>query len=55
MRNKDLGFSTDAIIEVNTLRDDKSLVLAQKIKQLVGVERVAMQWFPVMGQSHMVY
>ncbi|SFC10444.1 ABC transporter permease [Spirosoma endophyticum] len=54
MRNKDLGFSTDAIIEVNTLRDDKSLVLAQKIKQLAGVERVAMQWFPVMGQSHMV-
>lgn len=54
MRNKDLGFSTDAIIEVNTLRDDKSLVLAHKIKQLAGVERVAMQWFPVMGQSHMV-
>ncbi|MFD2933675.1 permease prefix domain 2-containing transporter [Spirosoma flavum] len=54
MRNKDLGFSTDAIIEVHTLRDDKSLVLAQKIKQLSGVERVTMQWFPPMGTSYMM-
>ncbi len=54
IRNKDLGFSTDAIMEVHTLRDDKSLVLAQKIKQLSGVERVTMQWFPPMGRSYMV-
>ncbi|GAB3031794.1 ABC transporter permease [Spirosoma pulveris] len=54
MRNKDLGFSTDAIIEVNTLRDDKSLVLAERIKKLADVDQVTMQWFPPMGQSYMV-
>ena len=54
MRNKDLGFSTDAVIEVHTLRDDKSLVLAQQIKQLSGVERVSMEWFPPMGQGYMM-
>ncbi|GAB4017247.1 permease prefix domain 2-containing transporter [Spirosoma koreense] len=54
MRNKDLGFSTNAIIEINTLRDDRSLVLAQKIKQLSGVERVTMEWFPPMGNSYMM-
>ncbi|WP_232073964.1 permease prefix domain 2-containing transporter [Spirosoma aureum] len=54
MRNKDLGFSTDAIIDVHTLHDDKSRVLAQKIKQLADVDRVTMQWFPPMGQSYMV-
>ena len=54
MRNKDLGFSTDAIIEVHTLHDDKSLVLAEKIRQLAGVERATLQWFPPMGDSYMV-
>ncbi|GAB4014154.1 ABC transporter permease [Spirosoma migulaei] len=54
MRNKDLGFSTDAVIEVHTRHDDKSLVLAQKIKQLSGVERATLQWFPPMGQAYMV-
>ncbi|WP_332368008.1 permease prefix domain 2-containing transporter [Spirosoma telluris] len=54
MRNKDLGFTTDAVIEVHTLRDDRSLVLAQKIRQLAGVERATLQWFPPMGQAYMV-
>ncbi len=54
MRNKSLGFSTDAIIEVRTEHDDKSLVLADKISQLSDVERVTMQWFPPMGDAHMV-
>ncbi|WP_338875974.1 permease prefix domain 2-containing transporter [Spirosoma sp. SC4-14] len=54
MRNKDLGFSTDATIEVRTLWDEKSQVLAQKIKQLAGVERITMEWFPPMGSSYMV-
>ncbi|MVM32564.1 FtsX-like permease family protein [Spirosoma sp. HMF4905] len=54
MRNKDLGFSTDAIIEVHTLRDEKSLVLANKIRQLAGVEMATLQWFPPMGQAYMV-
>ena len=54
MRDKDLGFSTDALLEVHTLHDDKSLVLAQKIRQLSGVEQITMEWFPPMGQSYMV-
>lgn len=54
MRNKDLGFSTDAVIEVNTLHDDKSLVLADKIRHLAGVEQTTLQWFPPMGQAYMV-
>ena len=54
MRHKDLGFSTDALLEVHTLHDDKSLVLAQKIRQLSDVEQVTMEWFPPMGQSYMV-
>jgi putative ABC transport system permease protein len=54
MRNKDLGFSTNAIISIRPGRDDKGLVLAQKIKQLAGVERVTMEWFPPMGEAFMV-
>lgn len=54
IRHKDLGFKTDAIVLVNTERDDKSAVLAQKIRQLSGVEDVTMQWFAPMGENYMV-
>ncbi|MGV3557081.1 ABC transporter permease [Larkinella arboricola] len=54
IRSKDLGFTTDAIIEVNSGRAGKTELLAEKIKQLSGVERVAKQWFPPMGMSYMM-
>ncbi|MFD2573042.1 permease prefix domain 2-containing transporter [Spirosoma soli] len=54
MRTKDLGFSTDAIISLQTGRLGKSDVLAQKLKQLSEVDRVTMEWFPPMGESYMV-
>ncbi|QMW06996.1 ABC transporter permease [Spirosoma foliorum] len=54
MRNADLGFSTNAIIEVHTHHDDKSLVLAEKIRNLAGVEQITLQWFPPMGSAYMV-
>ncbi|MFC5407918.1 ABC transporter permease [Larkinella bovis] len=54
IRNKDLGFSTAAIIEVKSGRAGKTEVLAEKIKTLSGVERVAKQWFPPMGMSYML-
>jgi putative ABC transport system permease protein len=54
IRNKELGFSTDAIISIDAARAGKSDVLAQKIKQLAGVDRVSMQWFPPMGMSYMI-
>jgi hypothetical protein len=56
MRNKDLGFSTDAIVSLQTgrLGKGKSEVLAQKIRQLSDVERVTMEWFPPMGESYMM-
>ncbi|SOD79053.1 ABC transporter permease [Spirosoma fluviale] len=54
MRNKDLGFSTNAIVSIRPGWGDKGPVLAQKIKQLAGVERVTMEWFPPMGQAFMV-
>ncbi|GAB3995479.1 ABC transporter permease [Spirosoma daeguense] len=56
MRDKDLGFSTNAIISIRPPWNDKGNgpVLAQKIKQLAGVEGVTMEWFPPMGESHMV-
>ena len=54
MRGKDLGFSTDAIISLNTGRLGKGDVLAQKIKQFSDVERVTMEWFPPMGQAYMM-
>lgn len=44
MRNKDLGFSADQVIMINTKHDDKSLVLAEKVRQIAGVKQVAMQW-----------
>ena len=54
MREKDLGFSTDAILEIAAGRAGKTDVLAGKIKGLAGVERVAMQWFPPMGEAYMM-
>ncbi|GAB2592795.1 permease prefix domain 2-containing transporter [Spirosoma areae] len=55
MRNKDLGFSTNAIVSIRPAGGDgKGPVLAQKLKQLAGVERVTMEWFPPMGESYMV-
>ncbi len=60
MRNKDLGFSTNAIVSIRpdgSIRpsggNDKGPVLAQKFKQLTGVERVTMEWFPPMGDAFM--
>jgi len=47
IRGKDLGFSTDAIITVETPRGDslsKARVAAEKIKQLSGVNKVALAW-----------
>ncbi|WP_420149454.1 permease prefix domain 2-containing transporter [Spirosoma sp.] len=54
MRNKDRGFSTDAIVSIRPPWGDKGPVLAQKIRQLSGVEGVTREWFPPMGDSHMV-
>ncbi|MBD2755050.1 ABC transporter permease [Spirosoma validum] len=54
MRNKDRGFSTDAIVSIRPPQTDKGPVLAQKIKQLSNVEGVTMEWFPPMGDAYMV-
>lgn len=54
MREKDLGFSTNAILEITAGRAGKTDVLTGKMKGLAGVERVAMQWFPPMGESYMM-
>ncbi|MGA0555197.1 permease prefix domain 2-containing transporter [Larkinella sp. VNQ87] len=54
IRNKDLGFSTDAIIEIKSGRAGKTDILKEKISQLSGVERVTKQWFPPMGMSYMM-
>lgn len=54
IRDKDLGFSADAVVLVSTPRDEKSAVLAQAIRQVPGVDRVAMQWFPPMGEGYML-
>ena len=54
MRNTDLGFSTDAIISLHTGRLGKGDVLAQKLRQLSGIEQVTKEWFPPMGEAFMV-
>ncbi len=54
IRNKDLGFSADAVISINTLHDEKSTVLAQKIKQVAAVERVAMEWCAPLNDRYML-
>lgn len=46
-RKKDLGFNADAIITVDTPRGDslsKISLFAQKIKQVTGVNKTALQW-----------
>ena len=59
-REKDLGFNADAIINVDTPGGDslsKISVLAEKIKQLPGVSKVALQWVPPMagnGRGHAI-
>jgi len=48
-RNKDLGFTSDAIVTVGTPWGDslsKVQVAAKKIKQLSGVNEVALEWMP---------
>ncbi|RRB18406.1 FtsX-like permease family protein [Larkinella knui] len=54
IRNKELGFSKDAIVSIDAGRVGKSDILAEKIRQLSGVELVSMQWFPPMGLSYMM-
>ncbi len=47
IRKANLGFSTDAVITVETPRGDslsKARVVAEKIKQLSGVNKVALAW-----------
>jgi ABC-type lipoprotein release transport system permease subunit len=49
IRNKDLGFVSNAVVSIDTDWSDsvrKVGVLAQKIKQLEGVDQVALQSFP---------
>jgi ABC-type antimicrobial peptide transport system permease subunit len=53
MRNKDRGFTSDAIISIRP-GHNKGPVLAEKIKQVAGVEQLTMEWFPPMGESFMV-
>ncbi|MEP7376974.1 MAG: ABC transporter permease [Chitinophagaceae bacterium] len=57
MRSKDKGFKTDAIITVNNWRDQsgRMKVLAEKIKQLPGVDKVIAQCIPPMGFADMSF
>lgn len=54
IRDKDLGFSSDAVVLIGTPHDDKSKVLAEQIRGLSGVDRVAMEWFPPLGDGLML-
>ncbi|WP_229367797.1 FtsX-like permease family protein [Fibrisoma limi] len=54
IRNKDLGFSTDAVVLINTPQVDKSDVLAQQLRQLTGVTHVAKQWSAPMSEGYML-
>lgn len=56
MKNKELGFKTSNIITLRSLWNDhtgKMTVLAEKVKQLPGVDQVIMEAFPPMGFAHM--
>jgi putative ABC transport system permease protein len=56
MRTKDLGFKTDAVITLRSMWSDhtgKMKVLAEKIKQLPGVNSTILEAFPPMGFAHM--
>jgi ABC-type antimicrobial peptide transport system permease subunit len=53
-RKKDLGFNADAIINIDAPRGSnsaKNAVFAQKIKQISGVDNVALQWVPPMTDN----
>ena len=53
-REKDLGFSSDAILTIDTPRGDslsKIAVLNQKIKEIPGVQKVALQWLSPMTDN----
>jgi putative ABC transport system permease protein len=53
-RSKDLGFTSDAIITVGTPWGDslaKARVLADKVKQIAGVSKVALEWLPPMTKN----
>lgn len=54
IRNKDLGFSTDVVVTINTPRDNKSAVLAQKLRQISGIEQVSMQWSAPLSDWYML-
>ena len=56
MQNQELGFKTSNIITLRSLWNDqtgKMKVLAQKVKQLPGVEQVIPEAFAPMGFAHM--
>ena len=53
-REKDLGFSSDAILTIDTPRGDslsKITLFNQKIKQIPGVQKVALQWLSPMTDN----
>ncbi|HEY4324263.1 MAG TPA: ABC transporter permease [Mucilaginibacter sp.] len=53
-RKKDLGFNADAIITVDAPRGSnaaKNAVFAQKIKQISGVDNIALQWVSPMTDN----
>ena len=53
-REKDLGFTSDAIITAETPRGEgfaKVAVVAQKIKEIAGVSKVALQWLSPMTDN----
>ena len=55
MQNQELGFKTSNIITLRSLWNDqtgKMKVLAQKVKQLHGVDQVITEAFPPMGFAH---
>ncbi|KAB7727874.1 FtsX-like permease family protein [Rudanella paleaurantiibacter] len=54
MRNKELGFSTDAVVSLHTAQLGKADILAEKLRQLTDVQLVTREWFPPMGSSYMV-
>lgn len=53
MRNKDLGFQSEAVLTIHAprIRDVKTPVLYQQIKAIPGVEDATMQIFEPMGQN----
>lgn len=53
-REKDLGFNADAIITLETSRSDSLSnigLLAQKIREIPGINKVALQWLSPMTEN----